>query len=69
MPPSQLKETTMDPDKRMLIRVQVPDPRKEEESHEFEATNSLVERLMGTDPEMRFRYICEHAKFVEDLDI
>ena len=59
----------MDPEKRLLIRVQLPDPRKEEDAHEVEATNSLVEQLMGTHPELRFRYICEHAKFVEDLDI
>ena len=69
MPPAQLKDTTMDPEKRLLIRVQLPDPRKEEDAHEVEATNSLVEQLMGTHPELRFRYICEHAKFVEDLDI
>ena len=69
MPPAQLKETTMAPDKRLLIRVCVPDPRKEEDSHEVAATNDLVEQLMGTHPELRFQYIQEHAKFVEDLDI
>lgn len=69
MPASQLKETTMSPDKRVLLRVAIPDPRNEEELHEHQATESLVEQLMGSHPELRFQYIQEHAKFVDDLDI
>ncbi len=69
MPPSQLKETTMAPEKRLLLRVCLPDPRNEEEQHECQATEDLVEQLMGSHPELRFQYIQEHAKFVDDLDI
>lgn len=69
MPPSQLKETTMAPEKRLLLRVLIPDPRREEDQHEFQLTADLVEQLMGSKPELRFQYIQEHAKFVDDLDI
>lgn len=69
MPPAQLKETTMDPEKRTLIRVSIPDAKKEEDKDDCELTAGLVEQLMGTKPELRFQYIQEHAKFVEDLDI
>lgn len=69
MPPSQLKETTMAPEKRLLLRVLIPDPRREEDQHEAQLTADLVEQLMGSKPELRFQYIQEHAKFVDDLDI
>lgn len=69
MPPAQLKETTMAPEKRLLLRVLIPDPRREEDQHESQMTAELVEQLMGSKPELRFQYIQEHAKFVDDLDI
>jgi len=53
----QLKETTMDPKKRTLLRVEVLD----EES----ATKDAVDALMGTKPEARFRFIQERAEFAE----
>ena len=34
-----------------------------------EASAKLVESLMGRKPELRFAYIQEHAKFVQDIDI
>ena len=60
---SQLKETTMDPRKRTLLRVDVID----EES----VTKSAVDALMGTKAEARFRFIQERAEFAqtEELDI
>ena len=60
---SQLKETTMDPRKRTLLRVEVLDAE--------EATKSAVDALMGTKPEARFRFIQERAEFAqtEELDI
>ncbi len=61
MMPAQLKETTMDPGKRTLIRVTIADDEGE--------TGGLVERLMGKKPELRFQYIQENARFVEDLDV
>ncbi len=62
MNPSQLKETTMDPATRTLIRVTID----EDEPGE---TADLVERLMGKKPELRFQYIQENARFVEELDV
>ncbi|KQY96648.1 DNA topoisomerase IV subunit B [Brevundimonas sp. Root1423] len=59
---SQLKETTMDPKKRTLARVTVPESEDEIED--------LVERLMGRKPEARFQFIQENARFaVADLDV
>lgn len=62
MMPAQLKETTMQPGKRTLLKVTVP-------GEEGEATEKLVEQLMGRKPELRFQYIQEHARFVEELDV
>ena len=62
MPPAQLKETTMDPAKRTLLKVMaVPEMRA--------ATNDLVESLMGRRPELRFAFIQERAKTVEEVDV
>jgi topoisomerase-4 subunit B len=62
MMPAQLKETTMDPKTRTLARVTLP--------HEEEDIEELVETLMGRKPELRFRYIQDHAEFAaEDLDV
>ncbi len=62
MDAKDLKETTMDPATRKLIRVTVA------EDHPGQ-TGDLVERLMGKKPELRFQYIQENAKFVEELDV
>jgi topoisomerase-4 subunit B len=62
MDAKDLKETTMDPASRRLIRVTV----HEDEPGE---TGDLVERLMGKKPELRFQYITENARFVEELDV
>lgn len=64
MPPAQLKETTMDPKNRTLLRVTLP-----AEYEERAEVRNLVERLMGKKPEHRFNFIQSHAKFVEDVDI
>ena len=62
MDAKDLKETTMDPASRKLIRVSIDD----EEGFE---TGDLVERLMGKKPELRFEFIQENARFVEELDV
>ncbi len=67
MPPAQLKETTMDPKKRTLLRVEIPDPK--EDAKESKKTQKLVESLMGRKPELRLAYIQENAKFARDLDV
>ena len=69
MPPHQLKETTMDPAKRILLRVVVPTGRTEEDHEEAQATMRMVDSLMGRRPELRFQFIQERAKFVRDLDV
>jgi len=62
MNPAQLKETTMDPAKRTLARVVLPESEDEVET--------LVEKLMGRKPEERFRFIQDNAAFaVDDLDV
>jgi topoisomerase-4 subunit B len=60
---AQLKETTMDPKKRTLLRVEVLDNE--------DATKSAVDSLMGTKADARFRFIQERAEFAEaeELDI
>ena len=62
MDAKDLKETTMNPETRKLIRVTID----EDEPGE---TSDLVERLMGKKPELRFQYIQENARFVEELDV
>ena len=58
----QLKETTMDPRRRTLLRVSVVEGDKA-------AVSEAVNALMGSKPELRFRFIQEHAAFAKDLDI
>ncbi|AMM86802.1 DNA topoisomerase IV subunit B [Martelella sp. AD-3] len=62
MLPAQLKETTMDPKKRMLLRVDI-------DAVDFEGTKAAVDDLMGTKADARFRFIQENAAFAENLDI
>ena len=58
----QLKETTMDPKHRTLLRVDI-------DNDASESTKDVVDELMGTKPEARFRFIQENAAFAHDLDI
>ena len=62
MPASQLKATTMDPARRTLLRVVIGDDREPQ-------AGALVEQLMGRKPELRLRYIREHAPEAGELDI
>ena len=62
MNPGQLKETTMDPGKRLLLKVAVG---ADDKSISTEAANAL----MGSKPELRFKFIQERAAFAKDLDI
>ena len=61
---AQLKETTMDPSKRTLLKVTLADA-------DIKATASSVERLMGNKAEARFEFIQENAEFAKDelLDV
>jgi topoisomerase-4 subunit B len=69
MPPMQLKETTMNPDTRILLRVTVVEPEDEDPGYQQKRAADLVEQLMGKKPELRFAFIQEHARFVEELDV
>jgi topoisomerase IV subunit B len=62
MLPAQLKETTMKPGARVLVRVEIA-------QGEEKKTEALFERLMGKKPELRFQFIQENAKFVKDVDV
>ncbi|GHT00195.1 DNA topoisomerase 4 subunit B [Bacteroidia bacterium] len=66
MMPNQLKDTTMNPKTRRLIRVELP-PKTEEGAEDTDKTRTLVSELMGKKPEFRLRFITEHAKFVKDV--
>ena len=66
MPPAQLRETTMAHKKRTLLRVTLPDAAEPDARGQ---TKDLVTRLMGKKPELRFQFIQEHARFVEDIDV
>lgn len=66
MMPNQLKETTMSPKTRRLIRVDLP-PRTDDGAEDTEKTRTIVSELMGKKPEFRFKFITEHAQFVKDL--
>jgi topoisomerase-4 subunit B len=56
MMPAQLKETTMKPGHRTLVRVEIAEGERSK-------TENLVERLMGKKPELRFQFIQENAQF------
>jgi topoisomerase-4 subunit B len=61
---AQLKETTMDPRKRTLLKVVLVDKEKTK-------TAKSVDQLMGTKPEARFAFISERAEFASEelLDV
>ncbi len=81
MPASQLKETTMNPASRTLLRVTIPDLRatlglgEELGDHTGPvadptiAIDDLVDRLMGKNAERRFEFIQDNAEFAQDIDI
>lgn len=77
MPAAQLKETTMDPKKRSLVRITLPQAERLADGQrplrhakpEEGTTAHLIDRLMGKNPEARFTFIQENATFVQDIDI
>ncbi|MFC7474738.1 DNA topoisomerase IV subunit B [Dankookia sp. GCM10030260] len=64
MPPATLKETTMDPKRRTLLRVVLP-------PEDRASTAELMEALMGRRPELRFKFIQDNAAKldVEEVDV
>jgi topoisomerase-4 subunit B len=73
MPAKQLKETTMAPETRTLVRVNLEDAAKAAEAMADGAPTAelddLVERLMGKNAEARFDFIQKNATFVDNIDI
>jgi topoisomerase-4 subunit B len=84
MPAKQLKETTMDPKSRTLLRVKLPeaaaiagigmtDNLEGENPLEAQTSNAdiddLVQRLMGKNAETRFQFIQDNAEFASDIDV
>ena len=63
MPALQLRETTMDINKRKLIRITLKDSIKETKK-----TEKLFESLMGKRPDFRYKFIQKHANFTTNLD-
>jgi topoisomerase IV subunit B len=61
MNPAQLKETTMAPASRSMIRITLP-----AEYEERSAVKDLVDRLMGRNPEHRFNFIQSHAAELDE---
>jgi topoisomerase-4 subunit B len=61
MNPAQLKETTMDPKTRGMIRITLP-----KDPEERFAVRDLVDRLMGRNPEHRFQFIQHHAAELDE---
>ena len=72
MSAGQLKETTMDPNTRTLLRVNLPDMASPKAPN-FRAVPSvpseLVEALMGKKADSRFQFIQANAAFADDLDV
>lgn len=71
MPPKQLRDTTMDPEKRQMIQVSLPSATDADADRAkvAKSTAQLVEQLMGRKAELRFQFIQDNAKFVEELDV
>jgi topoisomerase-4 subunit B len=61
MMPAQLKETTMNHKTRTMARVSLPKSVK--------SVEDLVETLMGKKPELRFKFIQDNARFIDELDV
>ena len=64
MPADQLKETTMDQNKRNLILIN-----SEKAKKDMKNTESLFETLMGKQAELRFKFIKNNANFIKNLDV
>lgn len=71
MMPAQLKETTMLPETRTLLRVTLPDSAHRDDLgvSPRQAVDDLVQDLMGKNADARFRFIQENATFATELDI
>ena len=60
MMPKTLKETTLDPTRRRLLKITIPEKTRAE---------TTISGLMGRDASVRYRFIMENAYLAEDLDV
>ena len=67
MPPYQLKETTMNPETRTLIKVNLP-KRDIYEGDQRKEIDELVLILMGKKPELRYEFIKDNANIINNID-
>ncbi len=82
MPAAQLKETTMNPKTRTLVRVTLPDAiaalgltselgadLENPPPNPLHEVDDLVDRLMGKNADARFKFIQDNAEFAQDIDV
>ncbi len=69
MPANQLKDTTMDPQKRQLLKVILPNVLPGANSTKVMETKTFVQNLMGRKPEQRLAFIQENASEVRAMDV
>jgi topoisomerase IV subunit B len=62
MMPQQLRETTMDPTNRTFLKVNLGE-------EPASSINTLIDQLMGSKADSRFRFIQERAQFAKEIDI
>ena len=62
MMPAQLKETTMSPENRILLKIQIANKDKKK-------TQKSVKALMGKNPELRFKFITDNSSFSTSIMI
>jgi len=62
MMPKTLKKTTLDPEKRRLLQVSIPDDKRH-------VTQQTMDDLMGRDTSARFEFIMKHAAEADELDV
>ena len=67
MPPNQLKETTMNPKTRTLIKVNLP-KKDIYEGDQRKEIDELVMILMGKKPELRYEFIKNNANLINNID-
>ena len=64
MPSEQLKNTTMDPGHRNLLKIKF-----DNKKIELKKVENIFSSLMGNKAELRFKFIKEKANFVTNIDI
>ena len=69
MPAQQLRDTTMDPRKRQILKVIVPNVLAGANSKEVIETKTFVQNLMGRKPEKRLAFIQKNAAEVRAMDV